>query len=27
LLHHVPQNPGNELRISLAFNTSKPTTW
>jgi hypothetical protein len=26
LLHHVPQNPGNELRISLAFNTSKPTT-
>lgn len=25
LLHYVPENPGNELRISLAFNTSKPT--
>lgn len=26
LFHYVPENPGNELRISLAFNTSKPTT-
>jgi hypothetical protein len=24
LLHHTPKNIGNDLKISLAFNTSKP---
>lgn len=26
LLHHTPKNIGNDLQISLAFNTAKPTT-
>ncbi len=26
LLNHTPKNIGNDLKISLAFNTSKPTT-
>lgn len=26
LLHHAPKNIGNDLKISLSFNTAKPTT-